>query len=132
MEVAKGRILLVEDDNLNGRILKRLLENTNFTIDWVKNGKEAIDFVQNFGTSISLIIMDIQLPIFNGYQVTQTIREQGFDQPIIAMTANAFSDDQVKAIEMGMDDFLLKPISQIELFSMIEKWIPQWENNLLK
>ncbi len=123
-----GRILLVEDDFVNGKIISRLLEMDNIPTDWVKNGREALDFYQKNKESVLMVFMDLQMPIIDGYQATVALRENGFDRPIIAMTANAFSDDDVKSAEAGMDDFLLKPVSKIELFTMVEKWI-KWERN---
>lgn len=119
---SKGKILLVEDDFVNGRIVSRLLEMDNIPIAWVRNGKEAIDFyLQNIDV-VLMVFMDLQMPILDGYQATVALRENGFDKPIIAMTANAFSNDSEKSIEAGMDDFLLKPISKADLLRMIDKW----------
>ncbi|PKQ64336.1 hypothetical protein BZG02_05835 [Labilibaculum filiforme] len=122
-ELGNGRILLVEDDFINGRIISRLLEMDKIPTDWVKNGKEALDFYEKNKESVLMVFMDLQMPIIDGYQATVELRKNGFDRPIIAMTANAFSDDQVKSAEAGMDDFILKPVSKIELFMMVEKWL---------
>lgn len=120
-----GRILLVEDDFVNGKIISRLLEMNNIPTDWVKDGREALEFYLQNKDSFLMVFMDLQMPIIDGYQTTIELRKNGFKRPIIAMTANAFSDDQVKSAEAGMDDFLLKPVSKIELFMMVEKWMKQ-------
>lgn len=119
----KGSILLVEDDFVNGKIVSRLLEMDNISTEWVRNGKEALDFYQNNKESVLMVFMDLQMPIVDGYQATIALRENGFDRPIVAMTANAFTNDGQKSIDAGMDDFLLKPVSKMDLFMMIEKWM---------
>lgn len=123
-----GRILLVEDDFINGKIISRLLEMDNIPVDWVRNGREALDFYLKNKDSVLMVFMDLQMPIVDGYQATIELRKNGFKRPIVAMTANAFTDDDVKSTEAGMDDFLLKPVSKIDLFMMVEKWMNQ-ENN---
>lgn len=117
------RILLVEDDFINGKIISRLLEMDNIPIDWVKNGKEAIEYYHENRDSILMVFMDLQMPIVDGYKATVNLRENGFKRPIVAMTANAFSDDNEKSKDAGMNDFLLKPVSKMDLFMMVEKWI---------
>ncbi|BAX78547.1 response regulator [Labilibaculum antarcticum] len=122
-ECGTGRILLVEDDFVNGKIISRLLELENIPTAWVKNGREALDFYRQNKDSVLMVFMDLQMPIVDGYQATQELRKNGFKRPIIAMTANAFSDDQVRSAEAGMNDFLLKPVSKIDLSMMVEKWM---------
>jgi CheY-like chemotaxis protein len=119
----KGKILLVEDDFVNGRIVSRLLQMDNIPIVWVRNGKEAIDYYLQNKEEVGMMFMDLQMPIMDGYQATISLREKGFDGPIIAMTANAFSDDCIKSVEVGMNDFLLKPIAKTDLIMMIDKWM---------
>ena len=122
-DLKDGRILLVEDDFVNGKIISRLLEMDNIPTDWVKNGKEAIDFYLENKDSVLMVFMDLQMPIVDGYKATVGLRENGFMRPIVAMTANAFSNDNIKSKEAGMNDFLLKPVSKMDLFMMIEKWV---------
>ncbi len=122
-DLKDGRILLVEDDFVNGKIISRLLEMDNIPTDWVKNGKEAIDFYLKNKDSVLMVFMDLQMPIVDGYKATVGLRENGFMRPIVAMTANAFSNDNIKSKEAGMNDFLLKPVSKMDLFMMIEKWV---------
>lgn len=124
-EFGNGRILLVEDDFVNGKIVSRLLEMENISTDWVRNGREAIDFCQKNKDTISMVFMDLQMPLVDGYEATVKLRKNGCKMPIIAMTANAFSEDMVKSSKAGMDDFLLKPVSKIDLFMMVEKWMNQ-------
>ncbi|WP_372752111.1 response regulator [Labilibaculum sp.] len=119
----KGKILLVEDDFVNGKIVSRLLEMDEIPIVWVRNGKEAIDFYLQNKDEILMVFMDLQMPILDGYQATVSLRENGFERPIIAMTANAFSNDTKRSSEVGMDDFLLKPVSKIDLLTMVDKWM---------
>ena len=126
-EFGDGRILLVEDDFINGKIVSRLLEMDNISTDWVRNGREALDFYQKNKDSISMVFMDLQMPIVDGYEATIELRKDGFKRPIIAMTASAFSDDDIKSAEAGMDDFILKPVSKIDLFMMVTKWMNKKE-----
>lgn len=123
LDFKNGLILLVEDDFVNGKILSCLLEMDNIPIHWAKNGQEAIEFYSKNEDAVRMILMDLQMPIVDGYKATVSLRKNGFERPIIAMTANAFSNDQVRSKEVGMNDFLLKPISKIDLLQMVEKWI---------
>ncbi|MDE5417136.1 response regulator [Labilibaculum sp. DW002] len=122
-DLKDGRILLVEDDFVNGKIISRLLEMDNIPTDWVKNGKEAIDFYLQNKDSVLMVFMDLQMPIIDGYKATVALRENGFKRPIIAMTANAYCDEKTKSKEAGMNDYISKPVSKMDLFMMIEKWV---------
>lgn len=120
---SKYKILLVEDDFINGKIIKTLLEKATYQVEWVKNGKEALDKLIPGSSDFSLVLMDIQMPIINGYEVSLTLRENGIQIPIVAMTANAFCDEKTKSIEAGMNDCLTKPVTKIELYEVIDKYL---------
>jgi len=117
------RILLAEDDFINGKIVKTLLEKATYQVDWVKNGKEALDKLITGSSDYSLVLMDIQMPIINGYEVSSTLREQGIQIPIVSMTANAFCDEKTKSREAGINDYISKPVTKIGLFEVLEKYL---------
>ena len=119
-------ILLVEDNDLNIEIANELLCSSGFNVICATNGQEALNTVINSKTGdIDLILMDIQMPIMNGYETTKNIRklddEYKANIPIIAMTANAFSEDRDEAFEVGMNGFISKPIDINEVLTTIDK-----------
>ena len=126
----KGRcILLVEDNELNSEIAVEILNAYGFKVDTAENGAEAVEKVKNSTRgNYDLVLMDVQMPVMNGYEATKRIR--ALDDPalagitILAMTANAFDEDRKKALEYGMDGFLSKPI-------VIEELIGTLRNNLV-
>ena len=111
------KILLVEDNELNYEIAKTVLEEAGFRVDGASNGKEAVDKATN--NTYDVILMDIQMPIMDGYEATKELRRLGNRTPIIAMTANAFSEDRKKAEDVGMDGYIAKPIDVNKLVSAI-------------
>ena len=123
----RGRcILLVEDNELNSEIAVEILNEYGFLVDTAENGAEAVQKVRNSTPgNYDLVLMDVQMPIMNGYEATKQIR--ALDDPalagitILAMTANAFDEDRKKALKCGMDGFLSKPIVREELISILQK-----------
>ena len=123
----RGRcILLVEDNELNREIAVEILNEYGFLVDTAKNGAEAVEKVKNSEPgNYDLVLMDVQMPVMNGYEATKQIR--ALDDPalsgitILAMTANAFDEDRKKALEYGMDGFLSKPIVIEELISTLQR-----------
>ena len=121
----RGRcILLVEDNGLNREIAVEILNEYGFLVDTVENGAEAVEKVKNSTPgNYDLVLMDVQMPVMNGYEATKKIR--ALDNPalagitILAMTANAFDEDRKKALECGMDGFLSKPIVMEELITAL-------------
>ena len=119
-------ILLVEDNELNSEIAVEILNEYGFLVDTAENGAEAVEKVKNSKPgNYDLVLMDVQMPVMNGYEATKQIR--ALDNPalagitILAMTANAFDEDKKKALECGMDGFLSKPIVIEELISILQK-----------
>ncbi|MBT5230657.1 MAG: response regulator [Methylococcales bacterium] len=110
-----GHILLVEDVDTNQKIASHMLNNLGLTLDIAVNGLQAINLWQK--NSYDLILMDCRMPIMDGYEATQRIRELEQDDriPIIAITANATESDQQLCFEAGMDDIIIKPFPQIRL-----------------
>ena len=123
----KGRcILLVEDNELNSEIAVEILNEYGFLVDTAENGAEAVKKVKDSTPgNYDLVLMDVQMPVMNGYEATKQIR--ALDDPalagitILAMTANAFEEDRKKALECGMDGFLSKPIVIEELIGALRK-----------
>jgi len=116
------RILIVEDEESNFRYLKYTLEITKIKLLRAHNGIQAIDLVKN-NNDIELVLMDIHLPVMNGYDATQVIREFKPDLPIIAQTAFAMPGEKEKSLEAGCNDYISKPISRTDLINTIAKFI---------
>lgn len=119
-------ILVVEDNDINRQIATAILKKYNCDVKVVVNGVEAVEEIK--ANNYDLILMDIQMPVMNGYEATEKIREleaQGIigKQTIIALTANVMKQDVAKCMEVGMDDYLAKPLKQLDLFVMLSKWL---------
>ena len=117
----RGRcILLVEDNELNREIAEELLKQYGFLVDIAENGAEAVEKVKNSAPgTYDLVLMDIQMPVMNGYEATEQIRALAKIR-ILAMTANAFDEDRKQALKCGMDGFLSKPIVMEELIRTLQ------------
>ncbi|MEG2838833.1 MAG: response regulator [Lachnospiraceae bacterium] len=118
------RVLLVEDNMLNMEIASELLGITGLEVEKADNGKSAMDRILEVEESYyDAVLMDIQMPIMNGYQATKGIREAGIMLlPIIAMTANAFTEDIANALAAGMNDHVAKPVDTQVLYQTLDKW----------
>ncbi|ROV58584.1 response regulator [Vibrio ponticus] len=121
--IAGAKVLLVEDNAINQQIALELLSMVGVEVTTANNGQEAVDKVCS--DSFDIVLMDIQMPVMDGYQATQMIRQIGQqDQlPIIAMTANAMSGDREKCIAAGMNDHLAKPINLNQVFKALADWV---------
>lgn len=115
-------MLIAEDDIISFELYKARLEELNLNLIHAINGKVAVEIVKN-NSDIQLILMDIRMPILNGYEATKQIREFNTTIPIIAQTAFAMLPEQKVIIESGFTDFLSKPIDEEKLFTMIKKYI---------
>jgi signal transduction histidine kinase/DNA-binding response OmpR family regulator len=114
------RILVAEDNAMNQNLMRHLLTYWNLDFDIVNNGKEAIEALQQ--NDYGLILMDIQMPLLDGYTTTLKIRnELGMNIPIIAMTAHAMAGEKEKCLSYGMNEYISKPIRENELFELINK-----------
>ncbi len=122
---AGSRILLVEDEPINQMIAREMLEEASLDVYVADNGQQAVDMA--LASPFDLILMDVQMPILDGMAAAHRIREQRPDlhTPIIALTANAFSDDRRKCLAAGMNDFVTKPVDPDVLFEIIWKWLPK-------
>ena len=127
------RILLVEDNELNRDIARELLQTVGFILDEAENGKQAIQMVSDAPSGhYKVILMDVMMPLMNGYDATTQIRaledRQKSGIPIIAMTANAFEEDKNQAMECGMDGFISKPFDINDLLSKLSDMIDMKEH----
>jgi signal transduction histidine kinase len=116
------RILVVEDEPINREIACELLHDVCGNVDCAENGAEAVQMAAS--TPYDLILMDMQMPVMDGLEATAAIRNmRGYSEtPVIAMTANAFSEDRDRCLAAGMSDFLSKPVAPEVLFSKLLKW----------
>ena len=122
------RILLTEDNDLNAEIATELLQEEGCTVDRAKDGVECVDMLEKAANgTYQLILMDIQMPVMNGYDAAKKIRRmddpQKADIPIIAMTANAFTEDRQAALDAGMNDHIAKPINMNVLVPTLRKYL---------
>jgi PAS domain S-box-containing protein len=128
--VRGAELLLVEDNEINQQVASELLEQAGFRVDIANHGQEAIDMLD--GKSYECVLMDVQMPVMDGYTATKKLREDPrFGQlPILAMTANATVEDRDNSISHGMNDHIAKPINPGLLFGALLKWIPHGEREL--
>jgi CheY-like chemotaxis protein len=127
VDLKNANILLVEDNFSNQQIIILYIKNEVNRIDVAFNGKEALD---KFGKAkYDLILMDVQMPIMDGFKATQKIREielsTNTHTPIIAVTANAFPEDKDRCMAVGMDDYISKPFQPDDLITKIRKYLEQ-------
>ena len=128
------RVLLVEDNMINREIAIEILKTTNIEVEEAENGKIAVEqFEKNGAGYYDIILMDIQMPVMNGYEATEKIRslkrEDAKYIPIIAMTANAFTEDVVNAKNAGMNEHIPKPIDLNKFIRTLKRWIDFSEKN---
>lgn len=118
----KLRILLVEDNLINQKLISKMLAKANLSCDIANNGKEALDAIN--ANKYDLVFMDCQMPVLDGYETTRILREdvRYKSLPIIALTANAMQSDYQTCIDAGMDDYLVKPLRYTSLIEMLKKY----------
>lgn len=126
--LASKRLLLVEDNELNREIAVEIISQTGACVESAENGKEALERFEKMPENYyDMIFMDIQMPVLNGYEATEAIRSlpraDAAQIPIIAMTANAFTEDIRRSREAGMNEHLTKPLDVGELMKCLEKWL---------
>lgn len=127
-DLAGKRILLVEDNDFNREIAQEFLDMSHATVETAENGREAVDmFNASAPGYYDLVLMDVQMPLMDGYEATRAIRAASHADarkiPILAMTANAFSEDVANAMDSGMNDHIAKPIDVNDLFKMLRKYL---------
>jgi two-component system, sensor histidine kinase and response regulator len=123
----KTRILIAEDNEVNQKVALCMLKNLGFRADVAANGKEALSALESI--PYDLVLMDVQMPMMDGYQTTAAIREEelqtGRHIPIIAMTANAMTGDRERCLAAGMDRYVSKPIIPEELLKALDDLVPE-------
>jgi CheY-like chemotaxis protein len=115
--------LLVEDNRINQKVTKAILQKAGYTVDVVDNGKKALEALKDL--HVDLILMDVQMPEMDGLRATELIRKNfrgAASLPIIALTANAVKEEKDRCLESGMSDYVFKPIQAKELVAKVEKW----------
>ena len=120
-----ARVLLVEDNEINQQVAGELLGQADIQVTIANDGKEGVDILTARPEDFDGVLMDIQMPVLDGYAATREIRKDGqFEAlPIIAMTANAMAGDRDKALAAGMNDHVAKPIDVAELFEALGRWV---------
>lgn len=111
------RVLVVEDERDMNRIICKKLKVEGYSVDSCFDGEEALDYIN--GTSYDIIIMDIMMPVKNGYEVLKEIRENGNSVPVLFLTAKDAVEDRVKGLDLGADDYIVKPFHFDELMARI-------------
>jgi hemerythrin-like metal-binding protein/PAS domain S-box-containing protein len=122
-----GHVLVVEDNPNNSKVIQALLLKLGLEVTLAADGQQSLGIIQQ-GGKIDLVLMDIQMPVMDGYAATRSIRQwesehKGIHLPIVALTANAFAEDRQCCLSAGMDDFLPKPISVAALTSVLTRWL---------
>ncbi|MGB7295912.1 MAG: response regulator [Candidatus Aminicenantales bacterium] len=126
-----ARILLVEDNSINQKVTKAILQKAGFRIDVAENGRRALEAVAE--EAYDLILMDMQMPEMGGLEAAGRNRRNlpnGLCPPIIALTANSVKEDMERCLESGMNDYLTKPVQASELVAKVKKWIRSSLENL--
>jgi len=119
--LANKKILIVDDNDMNRLVASIILENYGTQIFEAVNGAEAIEKVKS--VQPDMVLMDLQMPIVNGFEATEAIRKQGNNLPIIALTANAIKGENDKCFVSGMNDYVPKPFKEEDLLKVIAKWL---------
>jgi PAS domain S-box-containing protein len=116
----RANIIIAEDNEVNYMYLRQLLKGVEADLTWALNGVEVVNLVKN-NPNIDLILMDIKMPIMDGYEATQVVKKIRPNLPIVAQTAYAMSGDREKATEAGCDDYISKPINREKFLQMVER-----------
>lgn len=119
---AGSRILLVEDNQINQMVIQELLQQAGYQVLLAENGEQAVELVM--AQLPDLILMDCHMPLMDGYQATERLRQLEISTPIVALTANALLNDQQRCFQVGMNDFMSKPCEPQKLIAMIERYLP--------
>lgn len=121
----RATLLLVDDDIRNIYAISSVLEERQYNVLTAINGEEALAQIEQ-NPGIQLVLMDMAMPVLDGYETTRRLRnELRFERPIIAVTAYAMKDDKAKCLQAGTNDYLPKPVDSKELLRMIDQWLTQ-------
>ncbi|KAK4234754.1 hypothetical protein C8A03DRAFT_46978 [Achaetomium macrosporum] len=117
-------LLVVEDNLINQKVMIGMLRSIGFkNIGLAANGEEAVKMVRGKPAAYDLVLMDINMPLMDGYQATRNIRAGGILVPIVAMTAYALKGDKEKCLDHGMNDYITKPVNKTRLITVLGKWL---------
>ncbi len=124
-------MLVVDDHHINREVMRGILEDCGALVVDAKDGQEALDILSlhEHNDPFDLVFMDCQMPVMDGYQATRAIRESvagagNKDIPIVAVTAAAMSNERKRCFDVGMDDYLSKPVDPVNLYAVLKKWVP--------
>ncbi|TNF12463.1 MAG: response regulator, partial [Pseudomonadales bacterium] len=122
---SSARVLLVEDNPVNQMVAKGMLSKLGYQVLIAGHGAEALDVLEQ--ESVDLVLMDCNMPVMDGYEASRRIRSNGRwpELPIVALTANALSDERERCRAAGMNDYLAKPFQREELANMLNTWLPE-------
>lgn len=114
-------VLITEDEEVNYFYLKTLLNKTDARVIRAKNGKEAVDLIVEHQGEIDLVLMDINMPVMDGYEAMRIIKSRHPEIPIIAQTAYTLNNDRHKCLQAGFNDYIAKPINRVALYRMVNE-----------
>ena len=112
-------VLITEDEEVNFYYLKTLLQRADAKVLRAKNGKEAVDIISEYKGGIDLILMDLNMPVMDGYEAMRIIKSRHPDIPIIAQTAYTMNNDRHRCLQAGFNDYIAKPINRLALYRMV-------------
>jgi CheY-like chemotaxis protein/HPt (histidine-containing phosphotransfer) domain-containing protein len=124
-----GNILVAEDSKLNQILIKKLLEKHGLTVTIVEDGAEAVGAATK--DDFDIILMDIQMPVMNGYEATEMLKKTNIKTPIVALTANAMNGDDKKCFDAGFDEYMSKPIKRDKLVEVLEKYLHERDESVM-
>jgi CheY-like chemotaxis protein len=114
-------VLITEDEEVNFFYLKTLFKKTHATVLRAKNGKEAVEIIEKNKGHIDLVLMDLNMPVMNGYEAMRIIKQRHPEIPIIAQTAYTLTEDRSKCMKAGFNDYISKPITRAALFRLVNE-----------
>ena len=120
-----GRVLLVDDNMTNLTLISKVLKKMNLDVECCMNGQEAVNILLDKEEDFQIVLMDVQMPVMDGLTAAGILKQNNFDKPIIALTANTMSGDKEKCLAAGYNDFASKPINRNELFRIISSHLSE-------
>jgi len=114
-------VLITEDEEVNFYYLKTIFRKTEAKILRAKNGREAVDMIREYDGVIDLVLMDLNMPVMDGYEAMRIIKSKHPKIPIIAQTAYTLTEDRHKCIQAGFNDYISKPINRVALFRLVNE-----------
>lgn len=114
-------VLIVEDNPTNQMVIQLILSRQGYKVFITSNGQEAIDFIQSDEAPVDIILMDVSMPVMDGLTTTKLMRQKGIDIPIVALTAHTSNEDKCSCLDVGMNDFVTKPVRTKEITEAIDR-----------